>query len=102
MGTAIDGGATVDMREPATRLADDVLTRLDALFQRDHDLLTRLDIKVGEILSRMVSQEARFEDHEKRIRELESAKWRITGIAAVLSVLMPFLISALTKAVMGQ
>jgi hypothetical protein len=92
---------TMEMREPVLRVSDDLLTRLETLFQRDHDLLTRLDIKVGEILSRMTSQEARFEDHEKRIRDLESAKWRITGIAAVLSVLMPFLVSFLTRAVLG-
>jgi len=91
----------MEMREPVARLSEDVLMRLETLFQRDHDLLTRLDIKVGEILSRLVSQEARFEDHEARIRELESAKWRITGIAAVLSTLMPFLISLLTRAVLG-
>lgn len=88
------------MREP--RFPHDVLARLETLFQRDHDLLTRLDIKVGEILSRLVSQEARFEDHEHRLRELESAKWRITGIAAALSTLMPFLISLLTRWVLGN
>ncbi|MBM3214904.1 hypothetical protein FJZ36_08320 [Candidatus Poribacteria bacterium] len=91
----------MEMIEARVRTTDELFSRLESLVEKDHDLLTRLDIKVGEILSRMVSQEARFDDHEKRLRELEAAKWRIAGIAAVLSTLMPVLISLLTRAVMG-
>ena len=77
------------------------LERLQTLAQRDHDLLTQLDMKVGEALSRLSNHEQRFADFEARIRELESAKWRVAGVAAAISALIPIAVTLMSSRIGG-
>ncbi|GIX06987.1 MAG: hypothetical protein KatS3mg115_1390 [Candidatus Poribacteria bacterium] len=74
--------------------------RLETLVQKDHELLTQLDRKVSALLARSDVEEERLNDHERRIRELEFAKWKLAGVVAFLSALMPLLVSLLTRRAM--
>ena len=91
----------MEMREGGASAMEAALERLQALAQKDHDLLTQLDMKVGEALARLSNHEQRFTDFETRIRELESAKWRVAGVAAKISSLIPIIVSLLTTRLAG-
>ena len=91
----------MDFREMDPPTMEALFLRLEGLVQKDHDLLNQLDHKVGEVLARLSFQENRFDDHERRIRDLEFAKWKLAGIAVVLSAMMPLLISYLSKRLIG-
>ena len=89
----------MDMRESAMNATtlEALLVRLEGLVLKDHDLLNELDQKLGEVLARFAYQERRFEDHERRLRDLEFAKWKITGMAAALSAVVPLVVNYLLK-----
>lgn len=52
--------------------------------EKINDTLTNLRIDLAEIKEMLKNQQAAKDDHENRIRALEQARWRWTGIATVL------------------
>jgi len=56
--------------------------------QSDHDLLIRIDEKLSLLI-------LDTNDHEKRIRAIETTRWMIMGGASVLSVLANYVINFL-------
>ena len=62
--------------------------------QKDHDLLTALNVKVDQLLSQFTEQDRRIDELELRVRALEYARWKMVGIAAAAAVVAPVIMSA--------
>ncbi len=65
--------------------------------QRDHDILTAMNVKVDQLLSQYKDQDDRIDDIEERVRDLEYARWKLVGIVAAASVVVPVVVSSIAQ-----
>lgn len=65
--------------------------------QKDHDLLTAMNVKVDQLLSQFKDQGRRIDDIEQRLRDLEYARWKMVGIVAAAAVVVPVIVSVVAR-----
>jgi hypothetical protein len=64
---------------------------------RDHDILTAMNVKVDQLLSQYKDQDDRIDDIEERVRDLEYARWKLVGVVAAASVVVPVVVSGIAQ-----
>ena len=65
--------------------------------QKDHDILTAMNVKVDQLLHQFKDQDRRIDDLEERVRDLEYARWKMMGMVAAGSVVVPVIVSAVAQ-----
>jgi hypothetical protein len=65
--------------------------------QKDHDILTAMNVKVDQLLHQFKDQDRRIDDMEERVRDLEYARWKMMGMVAVASVVAPVIVTAVAQ-----
>ena len=65
--------------------------------QKDHDILTAMNVKVDQLLSQYKDQDDRIDDIEERVRDLEYARWKLVGVVAAASVVVPVVVSGIAQ-----
>ena len=62
--------------------------------QTDHDLLIRLDEKVGTLIQKV---DGLTDDHEKRIKALENWRWYAAGLGTAAGAIAGFIATRFVK-----
>ncbi|MEO2006927.1 MAG: hypothetical protein ABGY41_22860 [Candidatus Poribacteria bacterium] len=68
--------------------------------QKDHDILTAMHVKVDQLLSQFKDQVRRIDEIEERVRVLEYARWKMVGVVAAASVVVPVIVTAVVQRLM--